>query len=575
MCKAPDLLPASMHQYERPRSPGTEDISQLLTDSCSLQSSFLIRSICCGPLTRRLFGGNPELVCMDEMIMFSFRSKNPFRGRVFVKGRVNDPHCIQDFPQNGANNATYTINLGDCGMQKFTADANGSTNMLTTVVVSFHQIFITKVDRAYRLQCLFKEAVVTVTQNLGVSMIPVTPISSGGLAPTCSYSLRRDSPDGAEIRFSTVGEKAYHVWECNPTTPANYGLLIFNCQASDTGANIKVSIVDDDGCVVDPILMDKITYESNQPRAFAVTHVYKYADQPSIFFQCGIKMCNRVAGECEGITPPVCNVTRNQLLASEEAPSPLAKKMKLRQLQRFRDLVKRDVKYNVTNETDTQWADEDEFANDLLAAAADADNIPEQSPTKLPEFSVATNDVLVFDADVDTAAAAALLSRASGGESGSVVEVPVHDTEHQSNDEVTALSQLKNLLAFGSASTTNLKSVHTDSDPNALLTPVNMKPHGSTCVPSLIYIFMVCATMMSFLSWTVIIVCVMCRWRGPNAGGGSKAASYPLGPGPKDDSNRSGILPGRLPVWWPWNESQPANVPIYGANYGQFFQRRR
>lgn len=30
-------------------------------------------------------------------------------------------------------------------------------------------------------------------------------------------------------------------------TPANYGLLIFNCQASDTGANTKVNIVDADG----------------------------------------------------------------------------------------------------------------------------------------------------------------------------------------------------------------------------------------------------------------------------------------------------------------------------------------
>lgn len=168
---------------------------------------------------------------------------------------------------------------------------------------------------------------------------------------------------------------------------------------------------------------------------------------------------------------------------------------------------------------------------------------------------------------------AALLSR-SHGEAGSVVEVPVHD--HEGNDEITALSKLKNLLNFASSSsssgTTNLKGVHNDFDHASDVSPLNLKPHGSTCVPSLIYIIMVCATMMSFFSWTLIIVCATYRWKRTDPA--LKAAQFPFGPGAKDD--RSGSLPGRLPVWWPWNVSQsPANGQLYGVNYGQFIQQRR
>jgi hypothetical protein len=34
----------------------------------------------------------------------------------------------------------------------------------TTVIVSFHSLFLTKVDRAYRINCFYMEATKTVTQ---------------------------------------------------------------------------------------------------------------------------------------------------------------------------------------------------------------------------------------------------------------------------------------------------------------------------------------------------------------------------------------------------------------------------
>lgn len=41
--------------------------------------------------------------------------------------------------------------------------------IVTTVIVSFHSIFITKVDRAYKLSCFYVEASKKVSQQLDVA----------------------------------------------------------------------------------------------------------------------------------------------------------------------------------------------------------------------------------------------------------------------------------------------------------------------------------------------------------------------------------------------------------------------
>lgn len=49
-------------------------------------------------------------------------------------------------------------------------------------------------------------------------MIPTTPLEAfGGMAGTCTYTVRRGAVDGPPLRFAIVGEKAVHVWECEGT----------------------------------------------------------------------------------------------------------------------------------------------------------------------------------------------------------------------------------------------------------------------------------------------------------------------------------------------------------------------
>ena len=80
------------------------------------------------------------------------------------------------------------------------------------VVISFHSIFLTKVDKAYRIQCFYMEADKEVTQTLDVSMMTTLSLADSAAMPTCAYSVRRGSQNGELVRFARIGEPVFHVW---------------------------------------------------------------------------------------------------------------------------------------------------------------------------------------------------------------------------------------------------------------------------------------------------------------------------------------------------------------------------
>uniref|UniRef100_A0A0M3I2W0 ZP domain-containing protein n=1 Tax=Ascaris lumbricoides TaxID=6252 RepID=A0A0M3I2W0_ASCLU len=100
--------------------------------------------------------GDPEIECGPTSITVNFNTRNPFEGHVYVKGLYDDDACRND--EGGRQVAAISLPFGSCNVARTRSLNPRGISISTTVVISFHPLFVTKVDRAYRIQCFYMEA---------------------------------------------------------------------------------------------------------------------------------------------------------------------------------------------------------------------------------------------------------------------------------------------------------------------------------------------------------------------------------------------------------------------------------
>lgn len=67
-----------------------------------------------------------------------------------------------------------------------------------TIVISFHGTFVTKVDRAYRCLCFFRN-IKHLTSAIDMSPVGTTELVNTARMPTCTYSIHSESPEGPSV----------------------------------------------------------------------------------------------------------------------------------------------------------------------------------------------------------------------------------------------------------------------------------------------------------------------------------------------------------------------------------------
>ncbi|PIO74545.1 zona pellucida-like domain protein [Teladorsagia circumcincta] len=213
--------------------------------------------------------------------------------------------------------------------------------LASTIIISFHPMFVTKVDKSYRVQCFYAETAKTVTQNLNVSegndmqknvlviigdqdAAPSEGRSSNVLhdvahkladetltstvpLPECRYQVLAGGKDGTPLKFASVGQQVYHEWTCDPQgkneTDSSFCATVHSCNVREEGGR-EVQLLDENGCAVDRYLLNNLEYTSDLTGG-QMSQVFKFADQPSLFFQCQIRLslkegpvCKRSSDDC-------------------------------------------------------------------------------------------------------------------------------------------------------------------------------------------------------------------------------------------------------------------------------------
>uniref|UniRef100_A0AC34G3U0 ZP domain-containing protein n=1 Tax=Panagrolaimus sp. ES5 TaxID=591445 RepID=A0AC34G3U0_9BILA len=168
--------------------------------------------------------GEPDIECLDQEIRVWVKTRKQFAGRIYAKGKADDPDCFKDdFASQRTKKPHFDLSLGMCGMKSLRSFDPRGMYYGITLVISFHPLFITKVDQAFHVKCFFEEANRGLTAELGVSMIPTTEVEARHGIPGCTYSIHRSSiddldsgrPPGAPIQFAKIGDRVLHQWHCD------------------------------------------------------------------------------------------------------------------------------------------------------------------------------------------------------------------------------------------------------------------------------------------------------------------------------------------------------------------------
>lgn len=228
--------------------------------------------------------GDPEIECGPTSITISFNVRNNFEGHVYVKGLFKDDKCRND--KTGGKVASIALPFDTCNVQRTRSLNPRGIFVHTTVIISFHPHFETKVDRAYRIQCFYMEADKTVSTELEVSMLTTGFQTQIVPMPVCRYQILDGGPNGNPVRFAIIGQQVYHKWTCDTETVDTFCMRVHSCFVDD-GNGDKVTLLNENGCAQDKYLLRNLEYTTDL-MAGQEAHVFKYADRAQLFFQCQI-----------------------------------------------------------------------------------------------------------------------------------------------------------------------------------------------------------------------------------------------------------------------------------------------
>ncbi|CAB3404731.1 unnamed protein product [Caenorhabditis bovis] len=246
----------------------------------------------------------PRLECGSDGIRLHVTPSGPFGGHVYVRGFFPQTVCHLDYCTQFTS-SPFTMELpfrGPCNVRRRRNVSPPSISYDVTVIIQHHPLFVTSYDKAYRLNCIYKQRDALVQQKLNVSDINPIQIENKS-TPRCRYDVLSGSLHGPIIKFANVGDTVVHKWSCD--SGDMFGFLVHSCSVRDQ-AGSDFQFVDERGCVTDKSLFPEITYSPDMNSAFTIIKAFRYADQVMVHFSCQITVCKKSEQGCEGITPPVC-----------------------------------------------------------------------------------------------------------------------------------------------------------------------------------------------------------------------------------------------------------------------------
>lgn len=180
----------------------------------------------------------------------------------------------------------FEVRHDSCGVRR-QREINGVV-ISATVIISFHSIFITKIDRAYRVSCFYVEGTKKVHNHVDISALTTQLLESQTQLPVCRYEILNEA-GGAPIKYARIGDQVYHKWTCVAELENVYCMKVHSCTVYDGQGGPPVTVIDSNGCSVDGVILQNLEYTSDLTAGKSAP-VFKFADKAGLYFNCQIQL---------------------------------------------------------------------------------------------------------------------------------------------------------------------------------------------------------------------------------------------------------------------------------------------
>ncbi|CAI5451345.1 unnamed protein product [Caenorhabditis angaria] len=290
---------------------------------------FLFAPVFSLPRIQNEMMADPEVICDVREIRIQVKTTNGFAGNLYTKGFFHNSNC-----RIRGNTVQNSLELilpvdGDCGIRRKRQTNPRGILLDTTIILMFHPVFLTQTDRSYHIQCQYTETDRTVTNALDVSMQPPSELPQSvqqadpEQAPVCKYEVLMGSENGPPLSHATVGDAVYHKWSCEGSNKDMYCMTVHSCIVDD-GQGFGQKLVDEHGCTLDNFILREIEYKEDL-KAGQLSNVFKFADKPTVFFSCMIRveLKEMASATCSPPSEAQCTISRaNKNLTNDVMTEP-------------------------------------------------------------------------------------------------------------------------------------------------------------------------------------------------------------------------------------------------------------
>ncbi|KHN83524.1 Cuticlin-1 [Toxocara canis] len=112
--------------------------------------------------------GEPTVECLKDNLRVNINTEKEFEGHVYVKGHYDEEQCRADATLT--QHVNLTVPFSSCDVRRERSSNPKGLFVSVTVIVTFHPMFITKIDKSYNVKCFYTETERTVTTQLDVSL---------------------------------------------------------------------------------------------------------------------------------------------------------------------------------------------------------------------------------------------------------------------------------------------------------------------------------------------------------------------------------------------------------------------